>query len=139
MPPDEQGRPARVATLAAGLTSPQGVGFTRSGGRDVLVIAESNRLVAWLCSEGSVRDPREIVGALPTTGHGSKGIAIDDETVYFSLGSSGNRDPVFFTTSPERAVIVSIGLDGTGYDVVASGVLAALGSPSRPTAPCSLP
>ena len=116
------GSAASVASLATGLSSPQGLAFARSGGRDVLVIGESSRLVAWDYTDRSLGSPRIIVDALPTTGHGAKGVAIDGDTVYFSLGSSTNRDPVDRTADPERAVIVRIGLDGTGHDVVATGV-----------------
>jgi len=98
------------------------VAFTRSGGSDVLVIGEANRLVTWTYAVHSLSNPRVIVDEMPTTGHGAKGVAVDGDTVYFSLGSSSNRDPVDRTADPERAVIVRIGLDGTGYDVVATGV-----------------
>ncbi len=120
--PNSEAGPATVASLATGLSSPQGLAFTRSGGHDVLVIGETNRLVAWTYSDRSVGSPSVIVDELPTTGHGAKGIAVDGGTVFFSVGSSSNRDPVDRTADPERAVIASIGLDGTGYDVVASGV-----------------
>ena len=114
--------PASVASLATGLSSPQGLAFTRSEDQEVLVVGESQRLVAWTYTGQSLRNPRVIVDGLPAGGHGAKGVAVDGGTVYFSLGSSSNRDPVDRTADPERAVIVSIGLDGTGYDVVASGV-----------------
>jgi len=120
--PGVGGNAASVASLATGLSSPQGLAFTRSGGGDVLVIGESSRLIAWTYSDQSLGNPRVIVDALPTTGHGAKGVAIDGDTVYFSLGSSSNRDPVDRAADPERAVIVRIGLDGAGYDVVATGV-----------------
>lgn len=70
----------------------------------MLVIGESQRLVAWTYANQSLSNPRVIVDGLPTTGHGAKGVAVDGDTLYFSLGSSSNRDPVDRTADTERAV-----------------------------------
>lgn len=121
-PAGTRGIAASVATLATGLSAPQGLAFARSNGHDVLVVGESSRIVAWSYDAGSLADPRVVVDGLPTDGHGAKGLAIDGDVVYFSLGSSTNRGPSDRTADPQRAVIVRIGLDGAGYHVMATGV-----------------
>lgn len=115
------GGPA-VSTIVAGLAKPQGLAFGRIGNRDVLVIGEENAITAWDYVDGAMSNRRVLVGDLPTDGHGAKGLAIDGQTVYYSLGSSGNRTPADRISSPERAVIAQVLLDGSGNAVVAHGV-----------------
>lgn len=113
---------ATVSALASGLSSPQGLAFATWEGTDVLVVGEDDAIVAWTYQDASITDPRAIIEGLPTSGHGAKGIAVDGNELYFSLGSSSNRDPADRTADPERAVVARIGLDGEGYEVVARGV-----------------
>jgi glucose/arabinose dehydrogenase len=120
--PAGPGEAATVSTLASGLSRPEGIAFVSSGDTHELVIAEESRLVAWTYRDSSTSEPRVIIDSLPTSGHGAKALAIDGDTLYFSLGSSSNRDPADRAADPERAVIARIGLDGSDYRVFARGV-----------------
>ena len=120
--PTTPGSAPTATTLLTGLANPQGVGFTEQNGRSVLVVGEASRIVAWDYSDGRVSNRRVLVDALPTGGHGSKGVAVRGDTVFYSLGSSGNRVPADRTSTPERASIWRVGLDGGDNRMVAVGV-----------------
>ncbi|WP_062204439.1 PQQ-dependent sugar dehydrogenase [Demequina salsinemoris] len=118
--PTSDGVAPDAVELLVGLNGPQGLAFTEEG--TTLVVGELNRLVAFDYAEGAVSDPVVLIDGLPTDGHGKKAVAIQGDTVYYSLGSSGNRSPADRTADPERAVVAAVGLDGTGDRVVAHGV-----------------
>jgi len=124
--PAAAGRTPTVRTLVDGLDDPQGVAFAEQDGRAVLVVGEGTRIVAWDYADGRLSHRRVLVDALPDSGHGAKGVAVHDGTVFYSLGSSGNRVPADRTATPERATVRQIPLDaaspGAGDRVVATGV-----------------
>lgn len=115
-------RAPEETVLLDGLDNPQGVAFARMQGRDVLVVGEATRIVVWDYADGAVSDRRVLVEGLPASGHGSKAVAVDGDTVYYSLGSRDNRDPADRATDPERASIWQVSLDGSGNRLVARGV-----------------
>lgn len=120
--PAAGGRGPRVTSLAGGLDDPQGVAFTRQSGRTVLVVGEDTQLDAWDYREGRLSNKRVIVSGLPTGGHASKMVSVRDGVVYYNVGSATNRDPSDRRSSPERATIEKVDLDGSGHQIIARGV-----------------
>ncbi len=117
--PDAGGAPAS-GVLLEGLASAQGLAFTEDG--ETLVVGDATRLIAYDYADGTATSPRVILDGLPAQGHGAKAVAVQGDTVYYSLGSRSNRDPGERDGDPERAVIGAVQLDGTRTRVFASGV-----------------
>jgi glucose/arabinose dehydrogenase len=111
-----------VTTLLSGLDGPQGVAMTEQGGRAILVVGEQTRIVSWDYAKGVVSNRRVILDGLPSGGHGSKMVAVRDGQVVYNVGSSTNRDAVDRTSTPERATIAQVGLNGSGNRTLAVGV-----------------
>lgn len=111
-----------TTVLLDGLSNPQGVAFARQGSVDTLLVGEDSRIVAWTYADGTVSDRRVLVDRLPTSGHGAKAVTVAGTTVFYSLGSSSNRDPADRDTTPARATVWQVDLDGTGNRTVATGV-----------------
>ncbi|WP_084130089.1 sorbosone dehydrogenase family protein [Demequina sp. NBRC 110055] len=109
-------------TALEGRDNPQGLAFAEVGGREMLVLGERTRIVAFDYANGTVRDEHTLTDGLPGTGHGSKAVVVDGDHVFFSLGSESNRDPADREGDPERAVIASVPLAGGEHSVVARGV-----------------
>jgi glucose/arabinose dehydrogenase len=120
--PGPPGHGPTVTTLIDGLDDPQGVALTRQDGRDVLVVGEQTRIVAWDYAAGAVSGRRVVVDGLPGGGHGSKMVAVRNGVVIYNVGSATNRDPVDRTSTPERGTIAQVGLDGAGNRILAVGV-----------------
>ncbi|WP_214103044.1 PQQ-dependent sugar dehydrogenase [Acrocarpospora catenulata] len=120
--PGAAGQAPTVATLLDGLANPQGLAFTRQDGRTILVVGEETRLVAFDYADGAVSKGRVILDGLPGGGHGGKAVAVRDGIVHYSVGSGTNRDPVDRTSTPERAIIAEVDLDGTANRTIATGV-----------------
>ncbi|MGC4175731.1 PQQ-dependent sugar dehydrogenase [Demequina sp.] len=118
--PTEDGKAPKQEAIITGLNNPQGLGFALSG--KYLVVGEGDKIVTYEYANGHATNPRTIVGDLPTSGHGSKGIAISGDIVYYSLGSEDNRDPQSREQTPERATIWQASIYGDGNKVVARGV-----------------
>ncbi|GAA2071419.1 gluconolaconase [Williamsia deligens] len=120
--PGRGGEGPRVAQLAGGLQSPQGVAMTRQAGRDVLVVGEDSRITTWTYADGALSDRRVVVDDLPTGGHGSKMVAVDGDRIVYNVGSSANRSVADRTATPVRATIAQTGIDGSGTTTLAVGV-----------------
>jgi glucose/arabinose dehydrogenase len=120
--PQSGGRGPSVNTLLEGLDHPQGVAMTEQGGHQLLLVGEQTRIVAWDYSGGAVTNRRVIVAGLPGGGHGSKMLAVRQGQVVYNVGSATNRDAVDRTSTPQRATIAQVGLDGTGNRTLAVGV-----------------
>ncbi|MEU8081620.1 gluconolaconase [Catellatospora citrea] len=120
--PQPDGRGPAVTTLLDGLDNPQGVALTTQQGRDIIVVGEETRLVAWDYAGGAVTNRRVILDGLPGGGHGSKMVAVRDGQVFYNVGSATNSDAVDRTSTPQRATIAQVGLDGTGNRTLATGV-----------------
>jgi glucose/arabinose dehydrogenase len=120
--PAAGGQAPAVTTLLDGLRNPQGVAFTERDGKTILIVGEETRLVAFDYANGKVANRRVIIDGLPGGGHGSKAVVVADGTVYYSLGSVSNRSPSDRTSTPQRAVVAQVGLDGSGNRAVATGV-----------------
>jgi glucose/arabinose dehydrogenase len=118
--PTEHGQAPTSEVILDGLSNPQGLAFALNG--KILVVGESDRIVSYDYANGAAINPQVLVDNLPTSGHGSKGIAVNGSTVYYSLGSESNRDPADRTTQPTRAAVWSVGLNGQANQVVATGV-----------------
>jgi hypothetical protein len=54
-----------VTTLTGGRQNPQGVALTEQNGREVLVVGEDTRLMAWDYAAGAVSNRRVILDYLP--------------------------------------------------------------------------
>ena len=128
--PTENGKAPTASDLLTGLNSPQGLAFALNG--KVLVVGETDRIVAYDYLDGKATNRRVLVDNLPMGGHGAKGIAVNGGTVYYSLGSSGNRVPEDRGDSPERATVWQVSVDGQGNSVVARGVRNGFGARHRP-------
>ena len=127
--PDAAGT-ATVTTLLTGLTYPQGMTFARLDGKWVLYVAESDQIDRYPWGTGGIADARTVIAAglpdLDANGddvHRAKDVTVAaDGTVYFNVGSSSNANPDDRTMSPQRAVIMAVGADGTDLRVVERGV-----------------
>jgi glucose/arabinose dehydrogenase len=84
--PTEPGKAPKQEAIITGLNNPQGLGFALNG--KFLVMGEGDKIVRYDYTTGTPQDPTTLVGDLPTSGHGSKGIAISGDIVYYSLGSA---------------------------------------------------
>ena len=118
--PTENGKAPKASDLLTGLNGPQGLGFALDG--KVLVVGEENRIVAYDYLDGAATNPNVLVDNLPSDGHGAKGIAINGDTVYYSLGSSDNRSVEDRTADPERGTVWRVSIYGGSNEVVARGV-----------------
>jgi len=118
--PTTPGKAPAVKILVDGLNSPQGLGFALNGKE--LVVGEGTQIVTFDYLDGVAKNATVIVDNLPTGGHGAKGIAVNGDTVYYSLGSSGNRVPGDRNADPERATIWQVSVQGDGNSIVATGV-----------------
>ena len=118
--PTGDGKAPTASDLLTGLNSPQGLAFALNG--KVLVVGETDRIVAYDYLDGAATNRRVLVDNLPTGGHGAKGIAVNGDRVYYSLGSSGNRVPEDRDADPERATVWRVSVYGTGERIVARGV-----------------
>ncbi|HKT55387.1 MAG TPA: hypothetical protein VJR25_01325, partial [Microbacterium sp.] len=120
--PAPAGRAPARSALLSGLDDPQGLAFAEHDGHAVLVVGEGTRIVAWDYADGRATGRRVLVDGLPDAGHGAKAVAAHGDTVFYSIGSSGNRVPADRTASPQRATVWQVGLDGSGNRIVATGV-----------------
>ncbi|GAB7044087.1 MULTISPECIES: PQQ-dependent sugar dehydrogenase [Catenuloplanes] len=112
-----------VTTLVDGLQHPQGLDVAGGYGRHVVVAGDRNRILVWDYANGAVSNQRVIVDGLPSGGHDRITPVVRGNQVFYNLGSLTNDDPVDRTgTTPERATIRRVGLDGTGDRTIATGV-----------------
>ena len=86
------------------------------------MVGESTEIVTFDYLDGVAKNKVVIVGDLPTGGHGAKGIAVNGDTIYYSLGSSGNRVPEDRDGDPQRASVWQVSVQGQGNSIVATGV-----------------
>jgi len=127
--PDKAGT-ATMTILVSGLTSPQGLAFTRLNGKWVLYVAETDQVDRYPWGSGKISGPRTVIASgLPDMDpggddvHRAKDVTVAaDGTVYFNVGSSSNANPNDRTMSPQRADIMAVRPDGTGLRVVERGV-----------------
>jgi glucose/arabinose dehydrogenase len=120
--PASGGHGPTETTLLDGLDNPQGVAFAKQRGRHILVVAEPTRIVAYDYAAGAVSNQRVIIDGLPGGGHGSKTVVVRGGQIFYNVGSLTNSDPIDRTSTPQRAIIAQVGLDGTGNRTIATGV-----------------
>jgi glucose/arabinose dehydrogenase len=120
--PAADGQGPAVTTLLDGLDNPQGLAFAKQRGRHLLVVAEQTRISVYDYARGAVSNQRVILDGLPGGGHGSKTVVVRGNQVFYNIGSMTNSDPIDRTSTPERATIAQVGLDGTGNHTIATGV-----------------
>lgn len=121
--PASGGRGPAVTTLVDGLNHPQGLDVATRHGRQIVVAGDQSRILVWDYANGAVTNQRTIVAGLPTGGHDRITPVVRGDQVFYNLGSLTNDDPVDRTgTTPERATIRRVGLDGTGDRTIATGV-----------------
>lgn len=114
--------------LLDGLTQPHGMAFDGS----TLYVAESDRIRAYTYAAGAAAGGRILADDLPDTktselggtyAHALKSVAIGtDESLYFSIGSSGNISADDRDASPQRATVMRIPPGGGAPEVFARGV-----------------
>jgi glucose/arabinose dehydrogenase len=127
--PDKTGAPT-MKVLVSGLTSPQGMAFTRQGGQWVLYVAETDQIDRYPWGPDGIGGARTVIASgLPDMDpsgddvHRMKDVTVAaDGTVYFNVGSSSNANPDDRTMSPQRGVIMAVRPDGTDLRVVERGV-----------------
>jgi glucose/arabinose dehydrogenase len=117
--------------FATGLTQPFGMDF----GKDGFYVANTDSVVRFPYKAGDTKAsgaPTKITD-LPSgkTGHWTRTIrfAPDGKTFYVTVGSSSNVD---VETDPIRATILRFNPDGTGREVIATGVRNAIGFDFHP-------
>ena len=118
--PTEEGKAPTASALLTGLDGPQGLAFTSDG--TTLVVGDRGRILTFTYEDGKATSHQTIVDNLPTSGHGAKGIAVNGDTIYYSLGSADNRGADGRDGTPERATVWHVGLDGANNEIVATGV-----------------
>jgi glucose/arabinose dehydrogenase len=117
-------------TLLSGLTTPQGLAFTKLNGREVLYVGESDQIDRYPWSAHGISGARTVVARdLPDQNplgddvHRFKDVTVArDGTVYFNVGSSSNANPDDRTMSRPRAVIMAVSPAGKNLRVVERGV-----------------
>jgi glucose/arabinose dehydrogenase len=117
--------------FATGLTQPFGMDF----GKDGFYVANTDSVVRFPYKKGDTKAsgaPTKIAD-LPSgkTGHWTRTIrfAPDGKTFYVTVGSSSNVD---VETDPIRATILRFNPDGSGREVIATGVRNAIGFDFHP-------
>jgi glucose/arabinose dehydrogenase len=124
------GAPPRRVQLAAGLSLPSGMAFTRIAGSTYLYVAQSDQVDRYRWQPGGRLGAMSVIASgLPDTGpagedtHRLKSLAIGPEhRLYVSIGSASNAKTPNPSQYPPRASIVSLNLGGGGLRVVARGV-----------------
>jgi glucose/arabinose dehydrogenase len=115
--------------ILSGLNQPQGLAFDTVGGKEVLYVAETDKLdrYAW-SSSGTVGARTVLASGLPSTNpdgsaaHTLKEVVVaPDHTIYVDIGSSSNVNTVDPTAKPPRAVVMAYQPNGKGR-VFATGI-----------------
>lgn len=123
------GRADRNVVYASGLNLPSGIAFY--GG--YLYIAETNRVIRYPFRAGDTTAPRPevVIPNLPTGGHITRTISFGpDNKLYLAVGSSCN---VCIEQNPVRAAISRYNTDGSGRQIIATGLRNAVGMAWNPT------
>ena len=124
------GRTDRHIVYASGLRQPHGIVF--HGG--YLYIAETNRVIRYPYRNGDSSSPRPqiVVPNLPSgAGHSTRTITFgSDGKLYVSVGSSCN---VCIESNPLRAAITRYNADGSGRQVIATGLRNSVGLAWNPS------
>lgn len=118
--PTEPGNAPTSENLLTDLDNPQGLAFALND--KILVVGERGRIVTYEYVNGTLGDRNVLVDNLPGDGHGSKGVAVQGTTVFYSLGSESNRDPADRHTDPERATVWAVDVNGGTPQIQATGV-----------------
>jgi glucose/arabinose dehydrogenase len=121
--------PISGTTILTGLTLPQGMAFDRVGGREVLYVAESDRVDRYDWSNGRPGARTTVVGNLPDTDpvgddvHRAKSLAVaPDHTLYVTLASSTNAGLADSQMHPERGTIARVDPSSGRLSIYARGV-----------------
>ncbi|MEK7386244.1 MAG: PQQ-dependent sugar dehydrogenase, partial [candidate division NC10 bacterium] len=126
---DGDGRADTVVTVADGLDLPHGLAFKDGQ----LWVAETGRVRRFRYDPATLKasDPVVVVPSLPPGGnHWTRTIAFGpDGRLYVSVGSSCN---ICREADPRRAAITRYNADGSGAEIVATGVRNAVGLAFRP-------
>jgi glucose/arabinose dehydrogenase len=119
----------RKKVILSGLNQPQGLAFDTLAGKEVLYVAETDKVDRYVWrSSGTVGARTVLVSGLPSVNangapaHTLKEVVVAaDHTVYVDIGSSSNVNTVDPTAKPPRAVVMAYQPDGKGR-VFATGV-----------------
>jgi glucose/arabinose dehydrogenase len=124
------GRATEVVTVLADLDLPHGLAFRHGD----LYVAETSRIVRYRYDARRLAalDPTVVVSGLPErTHHWTRTIAVGpDDRLYVAIGSSCD---VCRERDPRRAAIVRYDADGSGEQVVATGLRNPVGLMFHPT------
>lgn len=122
---------AERSEFANGLKQPFGIAFHNGA----LYVANTDALVRFAYTKGQLKAEGvpATVAALPSgpTGHWTRNIAFspDGRSVYVTVGSSHNIDA---DPDPLRAAVLKFNVDGSGREVVATGVRNGVGLAFHP-------
>lgn len=125
---DGNGIADRHIVYASGLNSPHGIEFHNG----YLYIAGTTRVVRYRYNNGDNRgtNPEVIIDGLPTGGHSTRTITFGpDGKLYLSVGSSCN---VCIESNPLRAAVIRYNADGSGRQIIATGLRNAVGMAWNP-------
>ncbi|MCC6164357.1 MAG: PQQ-dependent sugar dehydrogenase [Acidobacteria bacterium] len=118
--------------FATGLNQPFGIAFQRGA----LYVAATDQVVKYPYARGDLKATAAaaVIAPLPNgkAGHWTRNIAFtpDGRHFYVTVGSSHNIDP---DPDPLRATVLRFKADGTGREVVSTGVRNAVGIAVHPT------
>ena len=121
-------RPPAQHVVLSGLSAPQGLAFAQLDGQEVLYVAEDDAIDRYAWNDGRVGARRVIVAGLPDTApagsdnHTLKNLIVGPGgRIDLDIGSGSNARPPG-RTNPPRAAVVSYTANGTGLQVLATGV-----------------
>ncbi|MCW2952848.1 MAG: gluconolaconase [Conexibacter sp.] len=127
-PRSDGAAPGAGTTILAGLTQPQGMAFDRVGGRELLYVAESNRVDRYDWSNGRPGNRTTVVDNLPDTDpvgddvHRAKSLVVaPDHALYVTLASSTNAGLADSQMHPERGTIARIDPSSGRLSIYARG------------------
>lgn len=126
------GKPEVRETFASGLRLPHGLAFTNGG----LYVGNTDAVVRFAYRPGQLRasgPPQVIVRGIPANGrkqHWTRNIVFEPDGKHFLLGvgSASNKA----VERPPRATIMRFRADGTGRELVATGIRNPVGLVFRP-------
>lgn len=133
------GHDPEVFDYATGLSQPHDLVFHTIGSVMYLYVAEQDRVARYTYTPGdrTGRGRQEIITGLPTQGsdnlttvyrHTLKNIVIDAQhTLYVSIASASNADPVDLDANPKRGAIYAYTADGKNPRLYAEGIRNAVG------------
>lgn len=117
--------------LIAGLDGPSSLAFTEIDGATYLYVGEESQISRYAYgANGAVGDAEIVVPGLPVGGHSTRTVTFGpDGLLYVAIGSSCN---ICEEDDPRRATVTRYNPDGSGEEIVATGLRNAVGLAFQP-------